>query len=76
MVIGMKKILNDNLVGKILKTFIEGFLASLLVILPSMNNFSDLDIVKNMIIGGIAMGISAVLNLIQEYLHGKSNIKY
>ncbi len=72
----MKKILNDNLVGKILKTFIEGFLASLLVILPSMNNFSDLDIVKNMIIGGIAMGISAVLNLIQEYLHGKSNIKY
>ena len=72
----MKKILNDNLVGKILKTFIEGFLASLLVTLPSMNNFSDLDIVKNMIIGGIAMGISAVLNLIQEYLHGKSNIKY
>jgi len=76
MVIEMKKILNDNLVGKILKTFIEGFLASLLVTLPSMNNFSDLDIVKNMIIGGIAMGISAVLNLIQEYLHGKSNIKY
>lgn len=76
MVIGMKKILNDNLVGKALKTFIEGFLASLLVTLPSINNVTDLDIVKNMIIGGIAMGISAVLNLIQEYLHGKSNIKY
>ncbi len=72
----MKKILNDNLVGKALKTFIEGFLASLLVTLPSINNVTDLDIVKNMIIGGIAMGISAVLNLIQEYLHGKSNIKY
>lgn len=68
----MKKVLNDNLVGKILKTFIEGFLASLIVTLPSINNISDLDIVKNMFIGGIAMGISAVLNLLQEYLHGKS----
>ncbi len=67
----MKRILNDNLVGKVLKTFIEGFLASFMVTLPSINGFGDLDIMKNMFIGGIAMGISAVLNLIQEYLHGK-----
>lgn len=67
----MKKVLNDNLVGKVLKTFIEGFLASLIVTLPSINSFYDLDIMKNMFIGGIAMGISAVLNLIQEYLHRK-----
>lgn len=67
----MKKILNDNLVGKVLKTFIEGFLASLIVTLPNMNSVSDLDLMKNMFIGGIAMGISAVLNLVQEYLHGK-----
>lgn len=68
----MKKVLNDNLVGKVLKTFIEGFLASLIVTLPSINNISDLDLIRNMIIGGIAMGISAVLNLLQEYLHEKS----
>ncbi len=70
----MKRILNDNLVGKVLKTFIEGFLVSLLVTLPTMNSFGDLDLMKNMFIGALAMGISAVLNLIQEYLHGKSNI--
>lgn len=69
--IHLKKVLNDNLVGKVLKTFIEGFLASLIVTLPSINSFYDLDIMKNMFIGGIAMGISAVLNLIQEYLHRK-----
>ncbi len=68
----MKRILNDNLVGKVLKTFIEGFLASFIVTLPTINSFGDLDIMKNMFIGALAMGISAVLNLIQEYLHGKS----
>lgn len=69
----MKKILNDNLVGKILKTFIEGFLASLLVTLPTVNSFGDIDLLKNMFIGALAMGISAVLNLVQGYLNGKSN---
>ena len=68
----MKRILNDNLVGKVLKTFIEGFLAPFMVTLPTINSFGDLDIMKNMFIGALAMGISAVLNLIQEYLHGKS----
>ena len=68
----MKRILNDNLVGKVLKTFIEGFLASFMVTLPTINSFGDLDIMKNMFIGALAMGISAVLNLIQEYLHGES----
>ena len=69
----MNNILNDKLVGKIIKTFIEGFIASLLVSLSSINSVSDLDIVKNILIGAIAMGISAVLNLIQDYLNGKSN---
>ena len=68
----MNNILNDKLIGKIIKTFIEGFIASLLVSLSSINSVSDLDIVKNILIGAIAMGISAVLNLIQEYLNGKS----
>lgn len=69
----MNNILNDKLIGKIIKTFIEGFIASLLVSLSSINSVSDLDIVKNILIGAIAMGISAVLNLIQDYLNGKSN---
>lgn len=68
----MSKVLNDKLIGKVLKTFIEGFIASLIVSLTTINDYSNLDILKNILIGAIAMGISYVLNLIQEYLNGKS----
>ena len=66
----LKKILNDKLLGKVLKTFIEGFIASIIVVLPT-TDLSNFDLVKSMMIGAIAMGISAVLNLIQENLNGK-----
>lgn len=69
----MKKILNDKFVGKLIKTFIEGFLASLIITVPTVADISDLSLLKNILVGAIAMGISAVLNLIQEYLNGKSN---
>ena len=69
----MKKILNDKFVGKLIKTFIEGFLASLVVTIPSINDISDLNLLKTVLVGAIAMGISAVLNLLQEKLNGKSN---
>lgn len=69
----MKKILNDKFVGKLIKTFIEGFLASLVVTIPSITDISDLNLLKTVLVGAIAMGISAVLNLLQEKLNGKSN---
>ncbi len=69
----MKKILNDKFLGKILKTFIEGFIASLLINIQNINSFDDKELIKTVLIGALAMGISAVLNLIQEYLNGKSN---
>ena len=69
----MKKILNDKLFGKLIKTFIEGFIASLVVSIPSITDISDIKLMKTILVGAIAMGISAVLNLIQEKLHGKSN---
>ncbi len=67
------KILNDKLWGKIIKTFIEGVLASLVVSLPNITDLSDMELLKSILIGAIAMGISAVLNLVQEYLDGKSH---
>lgn len=67
----MKKILNDKFIGKILKTFLEGFFASLVVTLPTITDITDLNILKTILIGGVAMGISAVLNLIQMYLNKK-----
>lgn len=69
----MKKILNDKFVGKLIKTFIEGFLASLVVTIPSITDISDFNLLKTVLVGAIAMGISAVLNLLQERLNGKSN---
>lgn len=65
----MNKILNDKFVNKILKTFLEGFLASLIVSIQSNINIADINILKNILVGGIAMGISSVLNLIQMYLN-------
>lgn len=72
----MKKILNDKFFSKVIKTFFEGFIASLVVTLPTVTSLSDIDILKNILVGAIAMGISAVLNLIQEIINGKGNIKY
>ena len=74
----MRKILNDKYASKIIKTFIEGFLASLIVSLQTIENLSDLNLIKTVLVGAIAMGISAVLNLFQMYLnkgdyYGKSN---
>lgn len=69
----MNKILNDKLYSKIIKTFFEGFLSALIVTIPSIDNINDIDLIKSILIGSVAMGISAVLNLLQEYLNGKSN---
>lgn len=69
----MNKILNDSFIGKILKTFLEGFIASLIIGISTIENYSDINIIKTIMIGAVAMGISAVLNLFQDYLNGKSN---
>ena len=47
----MKKILNDKFIGKLIKSFIEGFIASLIVVLQDINNFKSMktnDIVDTM----------------------------
>ena len=64
----MKKILNDKLLGKIIKTFLEGFLASLILAIQTTNDFANIKLMKSILIGATAMGISAVLNLFQTYL--------
>ena len=69
----MNKILNDKFIGKLIKSFIEGFIASLIVVLQDINNFKGTHIIKTTLIGGIAMGISAVLNIIQKKIGGEDN---
>ena len=69
----MKKILNDKFIGKLIKSFIEGFIASLIIVLQDINNFKSTHIIKTTLIGCIAMGISAVLNVIQNRIGGENN---
>lgn len=69
----MKKFLNDSFIGKIIKTFLEGFIASLIVSISQINSDINLSFIKTIMVGAIAMGISAVLNLIQIKLNGDKN---
>ena len=58
----MKEKIKDIAIRAI-KTFIQGFLATLVVLLKE-SDFSDFNLLKSILIGAIAGGISAVMNLI------------
>lgn len=68
----MKKVLKNNIVERAYKTFIQGFLASLIV---SLNNVTSVDktVLKSALIGAIASGLSCVMNLIIKYLDEKGD---
>lgn len=51
-----------------LKTFIQGFLGALAITLPNAN-LSDMAVVKSLLIGAIAAGISAIMNLIIQLMN-------
>lgn len=58
-----------------LKTFIQGFLGALAVTLPS-SDLSNSNVIKSLLIGGIAAGISAVMNLIINSMDKKRENNY
>lgn len=49
------------------KTFIQGFLGALAITLPN-SDFSDTTILKSIIVGAVAAGISAVMNMTVQLL--------
>ena len=51
-----------------LKTFIQGFLGALAITLPNAN-LSDMAVVKSLLIGALAAGISAIMNLIIQLMN-------
>ena len=50
-----------------IKTFFQGFLGALAVTLPN-SDFSDTAILKSILIGAVAGGISAVMNMTVQLL--------
>ena len=65
----IKEIIKNDTVDRVCKTFIQGFLAALVVSLTSTNDYSDISILKGFLIGAVASGISAVMNLIINKLN-------
>lgn len=59
----MKKFFTNDIVKRALKTFLQGFLASLIVSLKSMTSFDE-TMLKSIILGAIAGGLSALMNFI------------
>ncbi len=51
-----------------LKTFVQGFLGALAITLPS-SDFSNTEVLRSLLIGALAGGISAVMNLVINYLN-------
>lgn len=51
-----------------IKTFIQGFLGALAVTLPN-SDLTSQEVVKSLLIGAVAGGISAVMNLTITYLN-------
>ena len=51
-----------------LKTFLQGFLGALAVTLPT-SDFSNTEVLKSLLIGALAGGISALMNFVLSYMN-------
>ena len=52
-----------DIIIRALKTFIQGFFGALIITLPT-TDLTDMALLKSILIGALAMGISAVMNFI------------
>lgn len=52
-----------DIIIRAFKTFIQGFLGALVITLPT-TDLTNYELVKSILIGAVAGGISAVMNLI------------
>ena len=65
--INMSNLVLADIGIRAIKTFIQGFLGSLVVAIPSSNLFSK-DVRKSLLIGAVSSAICALMNLIIELL--------
>lgn len=59
----IKKIISNDIFRRAVKTFIQGFLASLLVFMKN-NTTYDESVLKSALIGALAGGLSCLMNFI------------
>lgn len=66
----LSSILKNDIVRRIIWTFIEGFLGGFYVTISTTSNYNT-TIFKSACIGGLAAAISAMKNLIANYISKK-----
>lgn len=67
----MKKLLNNDIFKRAIKTFLQGFLASLILSVREMTRFDE-TLLKSALLGALAGGLSALMNFIYELLTKES----
>lgn len=65
----MSKATIKDIAVRMVKTFIQGFLGALIVVIPSSTDF---ELWKTALIGACAGGISAVMNLVLNMMNKES----
>lgn len=63
----IKKLINNDIFRRAVKTFIQGFIGSFIVFLNMNTNFDE-KMLKSALIGALASGLSALMNFILEVL--------
>lgn len=63
----IKKLINNDIFRRAVKTFIQGFAGSFIVFLNMNTNFDE-KMLKSALIGALASGLSALMNFILEVL--------
>ena len=71
----LKKILKNDIVERVVKTFIEGVIAYLSTITLVGTDLTNTHLLKSILLGAIASGISAVWNSVQTYLNKRKEVK-
>ena len=69
----MKKIFKNDIFIRAIKTFLQGFLGSLVVFIQGNQNIDE-KLLKSALVGALAGGISALMNFIIQLL-GKGGDK-
>ena len=62
-----------DIIIRALKTFLQGFLGALVVSLQG-SDLTNFEVLKSLLIGAIAAGISAVMNLILRLLNKNGDL--
>ena len=62
-----------DIIVRAVKTFIQGFLGALVVTLPNAD-ITSTEVLKSLLIGGIASGISAVMNIFINAYNKKEEV--